>query len=172
MPGMQGVRNTDADGRAEIPSFPPGQYEVTVTKGPPLAILGMTAQGGTVAGNLVNIPETGDVNLTIVADASAARDINGYVLRGDKKEGGLLVALMPAKDWKNTLAYRFDQSDSDGSFRWPAVPPGDYLMFAFEDGEAADYADPIIVAGLAAKGQRIKITGDPKQTVTVQLTPR
>src|SRR5579871_1581306 len=38
LPGMQGIRTLDAEGRAVIPSLPPGLYEATVTKGSSLAI--------------------------------------------------------------------------------------------------------------------------------------
>jgi hypothetical protein len=171
-PAMKGVRTLDADGRAIIASLPPGQYEVIVDKGLPLATLSMTVQGATQAGGLLNIPETGEVNLMIVADASAVQDITGRVLRGDKPEGGLLVTLAPSKNWENTTAYRFDQSDSDGTFTWRAVPPGEYLMFAFEDGEPQDYISAEVMRGLAAKGQKITITSEPKQPVMVRVTAR
>jgi hypothetical protein len=170
--GVQGIRTLDAEGRASIAALPPGPYEVIVTKGPPLAVLSMTVQGATQTGRILNIPETGEVSLTIIADASASQDISGRVLRRDKPEGGLLAALVPSKNWENTTAYRFDQSDSDGTFKWRAVPPGDYLMFAFEDGEPQDYSSAEVIRGLAAKAQKVTITGDPKQTVVVRVTAR
>lgn len=170
--GMQGIRALDEEGRASIPSLPPGQYQVTVTKGQPLTVLSMTVQGATQNGGVVNIPETGEVSLTIVADASAARDVSGRVLRANKPQGGLLATLVPAKSWENVSLYRFDQSDSDGTFTWRGVPPGEYLMFAFEDGEPMDYATAEVIRKLASKGQKITITGDPKQTAVVQVTAR
>jgi Polysaccharide lyase family 4, domain II len=145
---------------------------VTVTKGKPLTVLSITAQGATQAGGVVNIPETGEVTLTIVADASSARDVPGRVLRANNPEGGLLVALVPGTNWENTSLYRFDQSDSDGTFAWRAVPPGEYLMFAFEDGEPVDYATAEVIRKLAPKGQKITITSDAKQTAVVQVIPR
>jgi hypothetical protein len=44
-------------------------------------------------------------------------------------------------------------------------------MFAFGDGEPEDYASAEVMRGLAAKGQKITITGDAKQTVVVRVTP-
>ena len=87
-----------------------------------------------------------------------------------KPEGGLLAYLVPSKNLDNETLYRFDQSDSDGTFTWRAVPPGEYLMYAFEDGEPADYASGEVMRGLAAKGQKITITDDAKQTVVVRVT--
>jgi len=168
--GMQAVRTLDDDGRASIAALQPGQYQVLVTKGPPLTVLSLTLQGATQSGGVVNIPETGDVSLTIVADATSARDVAGRVLRGEKPEGGLLAFLAPSKNLENVTLYRFDQSDSDGTFTWRAVPPGDYLMFAFENGEPEDYTSAEVMRGLAAKGQKITITGDAKQTVAVRVT--
>ncbi|MEQ1885888.1 MAG: carboxypeptidase-like regulatory domain-containing protein [Bryobacteraceae bacterium] len=171
-PGMQGNRTLDAEGGAVIPSLPPGPYEIMVIKGSNLAITSVIAEGASVVGGLVHIPETGNVNLTIVANASIAQAVGGRVLRGEKPESGMLVALVPSKNWRNILAYRFDQSDSDGTFNWGAVPPGDYLAFAFEDGDPSDYADANVITGLAAKGQKVTITGDAKQSISVQVTPR
>jgi hypothetical protein len=167
---VRGVRTLDAEGRALIPALPAGQYELTVTKGLGLGVLSL--DGVTQTGGLLNIPETGQVNLHIVADANVRSAVAGHVLRGDHPEAGILAMLVPAKTWGNPLAYKFDQSDADGSFSWPSVPPGDYLMFAFEDGEPADYADPDAIRSLAPKAQPVTITSDPKQTVSVHITAR
>jgi hypothetical protein len=169
---LRAPRTLDAEGRAEVGALAPGQYEVIVTKGQPLTVLSMNVQGATQAGGLLNIPETGEVSLTIVADASVARDIPGRVLRGDKPEGGLLAILAPSKNLENTTLYRFDQSDSDGTFTWRAVPPGEYLMFAFEAGEPLDYASAEAMRELESKAQKITITDDPKQTAVVHVTAR
>jgi hypothetical protein len=45
-------------------------------------------------------------------------------------------------------------------------------MFAFEDGEPADYASAEVMAKLAPKGQEVTITGDAKQVVVVHVTAR
>ena len=111
------------------------------------------------------------MSLSIVADATAARDVAGRVVRAEKPEGGLLAILVPSKNPENLTLYRFDQSDSDGTFTWRAVPPGEYLMFAFEHGEPEDYASADVMRGLSAKGQKVMITGDAKQTVVVRVTP-
>jgi hypothetical protein len=168
--GIQGIRTLDSEGRASIPALTSGRYQVLVTKGRPLTVLSVSVQGITQVDGLVNIPETGDVNLTIVADASEAQDIPGRVLHGNKPEGGLLAFLVPSKNWENTTLYHFDQSDSDGTFTWRAVAPGEYLMFAFQDGEPIDYTSAEVIRGLASKGQKITITDDPKQTVLVRVT--
>jgi hypothetical protein len=86
---LRAPRTLDAEGHAEVAALAPGIYDVTVTKGQPLSVLSMTVQGATQAGGLLNIPETGEVHLTVIADASAGRDIPGRVLRGAKPEGGL-----------------------------------------------------------------------------------
>jgi hypothetical protein len=45
-------------------------------------------------------------------------------------------------------------------------------MFAFEAGEPLDYSSVQAIRGLASKGQKITITGDPKQTAVVHVTAR
>jgi hypothetical protein len=80
--------------------------------------------------------------------------------------------LAPSKNLENTTLYRFDQSDSDGTFTWRAVPPGEYLTFAFEAGEPLDYASAEAMRELESKAQKITITDDPKQTAVVHVTAR
>ena len=53
--------------------------------------------------------------------------------------------LVKQKGWKAAGAYRFDQSDSDGSFSWKGVPAGEYMMFAFENVDPLDYDDPAVI---------------------------
>jgi hypothetical protein len=48
--------------------------------------------------------------------------------------------LVPSENRENITLYRFDQSVSNSTFLWRAVPPGEYLMFAFEAGEPLDYS--------------------------------
>lgn len=169
---VRAERTLDSDGRAEIAALPPGQYEVYVTKGQSLMPLSVTAKGAILRGGILDIPASGEISVTIVADASPQRNVPGRVLRGDKPEGGLLALLVPKNNWQNLAAYRVDQSDSDGTFAWRGVAPGEYLMFAFEDGEPSDYASSEVIAKLAPKGQEVTITGDARQAVVVHVTAR
>lgn len=163
-----GARALDKEGHAVIPNLQPGRYEVHLGEPLPMAIVEMTARGAAIAGGLLDVPETGAIELKIVADASAP-DVRGIVLRGEQPVPGMLAMLVPRIGWQNYASYRFDQSDSDGTFTWHGVPPGDYLMFALEKGEPMDYGDPDVIRSLLGTAEPVTITGAPNQTV--RLTP-
>jgi hypothetical protein len=130
----------------------------------------MTARGAALAGGLLDVPETGVVELEIVADACAP-DVTGYVLREQEPQAGILAMLVPRIGWDNFSAFRFDQSDSDGSFTWHSVPPGDYLMFALEEGEPMDYGDPEVIRSLLSQAEAVSVGDAGQQTVVLQLPP-
>jgi hypothetical protein len=161
----------DANGRAEFRPTPPGRYEIAVSKGSTLAVASVAAKGAPVVGGLVQIPETGAVELTIVAEGSAS-DLPGQIFRAGRPEAAALAMLVPRDALANVTAYRFDQSDSDGTFTWQGVAKGEYLMFALEEGEPADYVDPEVVKTLLPKAQPLTVTGPAKQKVRLELPPR
>lgn len=45
-------------------------------------------------------------------------------------------------------------------------------MFAFEEGEPMDYADPEVIRALLPKAQSVSVGEGPRQTVTLELPAR
>jgi hypothetical protein len=161
----------DAEGRAVFPAVIPGRYEVWVGRQRQMAVTAIGVRGAALAGGLVEIPETGQVELDITVDGSAA-DVNGRVLAADQPHSGVWAMLAPRAGWDNLSSYRFDQSDSDGTFTWFAVPRGEYLMFALEEGEPLDYADPDVIRKMLSKAQPLTIGDDPAPVVRLELRGR
>ncbi len=164
------VAPVGADGSAVIPQVRPGKYEVTITQGPPLAITSMHVRGAAVAGQMVDIPETGPVEIEIAVDA-AAEDLEGRVTAEGNPQPGVIVMLVQRDGWQYTASYRFDQTDSDGTFLWRNVPKGEYLMFAFDRGLFDDYDDPDTIRKLLPIAQPVTVTGEAGQSVEVKLLP-
>jgi len=143
-----------SDGNLFLPRVPPGRYRIAVGQKTQLPIVTWAAKGAALQSGRFDIPQTGRVELTLVIDASAT-DLHGRVIRGGHGEPGTLVMLVPRDGWEDTTAYRFDQSDSDGTFVWQGVAKKDYLMFTLDSGEPEDYADPEVVRGLLPKGRPV-----------------
>jgi hypothetical protein len=59
----------------------------------------------------------------------------------------------PSERW----AYRFDQSDSDGSYHLATIPAGDYFLIALTDGSYVLYRDAKVAATLARAGKPLHI---------------
>jgi hypothetical protein len=159
-----------ADGNAVIPQVRPGKYEVIVTQGPRLAITSMQVKGAAVAGQLVDIPEPGPVEIEIAVDAGA-EDLAGRVTADGNLQPGAIVMLVQRDGWQYTASYRFDQTDSDGTFLWRSVPKGEYLMFAFDRGLFEDYDDPDMIRKLLPIAQPLTVTGAAGQSVQLKLLP-
>jgi hypothetical protein len=158
------------DGDAVIPQVRPGKYEVTVAQGPRLAITSMRVRGAIAAGQMVDIPETGPVEIELAVDA-AAQDLPGRVTAESRSQPGVIVMLVQRDGWQYTASYRFDQTDSDGTFRWQSVPKGEYLMFAFDRGLFEDYDDPQTIRRLLPIAQPVTVTGEAGQSVELKLLP-
>jgi hypothetical protein len=130
----------------------------------------MEVQGAAAAGDMVDIPETGPVEIEIAVDARA-EDLAGRVTADGNPQPGAIVMLVQREGWKYTASYRFDQTDSDGTFRWRSVPKGEYLMFAFDRGLFDDYDDPDTIRKLLPIAQPVTVGGQPGQSVEVKLLP-
>jgi hypothetical protein len=72
-------RAVGAGGKVTFPPVEPGRYQVLVSQGRQLAVISLTARGAMVKSDLLEIPETGAVDLSIVADATAA-ELSGRVV--------------------------------------------------------------------------------------------
>jgi hypothetical protein len=63
-----------------------------------------------------------------------------------------------------------DQTDSDGTFRWRSVAPGDYLMFAAAEGTELDYQNPgPLLAKYAARAVALTVQPGANQPVELDL---
>ncbi|MGD0496979.1 MAG: carboxypeptidase-like regulatory domain-containing protein [Bryobacteraceae bacterium] len=166
--GWLAARTLGEDGLCEFAAVPAGRYQVLVYQGRELAIVSLAARGAQLSAGFVDIPESGSVELTVAVDSNAT-DLNGRVFRGDRPEAGVLVMLAPRTGWENPGPIRFDQSDSDGTFAFRGVSEGDFLLFAFDEGEPYDYIDPEVIRALLPTAQPVRVTGLPGQTVRLVI---
>ena len=169
--GAAVVQRGFANGVATFDAVQPGRYEpFAIVERKEAAVVNVKAQGKLLApDSVIIVPETGKLDLELTVD-TAAEELKGKVMCDAGPCGGALAMLVKRSGWESTGAFRFDQTDSDGSFRWRAVPPGEYMMFAFENIDAADYDDPAVIRQLLPGAQTLAVTGDARQVVTLNLT--
>ena len=157
------------DGNAILPAVLPGRYLPVVSQGGiTMAVSSMKVRGAAQSGIIATIPPTGQVELDVTVETSAV-DLTGRVTCNGTPRAGALVMLVQRATWEAIGGYRYDQSDSDGSFNWKQVPAGDYFMFAFEEGAPEDYDDPAVIHELMPTAQGLRVTGDLRQTVKLEL---
>lgn len=156
-------------GNLLLPQVPPGRYQVTVGQTSNLSISSLMVNGVALTSNLIDIPETGGVELSVVAKAAAGVDVNGLAVRDNRPAPGVFVALVPRTGWENTSQYRYDQSDSDGTFTWRNVAKGTYVMLTFEPGDPGDFLNAEAVKALLPSGVPLEVKDSSGQSVRFEL---
>jgi len=78
------------------------------------------------------------------------------------------VVLAPRVDSTNFDDYWSYQTESDGSFRYTAVKPGDYILFVTTDWRL-EFGNPAAIRKYLATGRQVHV--EPKGSIDLQLEP-
>lgn len=149
----------------------PGKYVPTVLVGGGSGwyVGGVRAEGAQVSGRVVDLQSADPVRLTVEISEGLGR-VDGVAQRDGKGFGGAMVLVV-----SNDLAVAAsvvgrDQSDSDGTFAIPNVPPGEYTVLAIQNGWNEEWADPSVMQKWLSGGTAVRIApnGQPRLQVTVQ----
>ncbi len=81
---------------------------------------------------------------------------------------GVLVILSPARETGDSAYYRGFKSDSDGSFDFENLRPGDYRLFALEDVEF-EYANPAAVKPYLTQAKALRV--EPRAVLEEKVEP-
>ena len=103
----------DPEGKFSLNRIPAGKYDVSVAF-PNYVAAYLNDPAGKHLPLTVEINSSEPVHRDLIL-ARAASTIDGTVVKDGEPQAGCFVLLMP-KDRSRRLAYRFDQTDSDGSF--------------------------------------------------------
>lgn len=166
--GKTVTANVEADGTFKFvgANFEPGVYRVFAgTAGG----LGLRSVGGTgakvLAGRKIEIGDAGDVNLELVLAKGVNGRVKGVAERDGKPAAGMMVVLVP-EDLKDTVEYRRDESDSDGSFTLASVSPGKYTLVALDDWEL-EWARPEKIREYLKEGEEVVLNAGDEKDVKV-----
>jgi hypothetical protein len=131
-----------------------------------LHLRGVTLDGAAVTKEMFEIARPAELELTA---GLTGGEIRGEVVRDGKPVEGVLALLAPRMESSNPLDYRGFQTDSDGSFEWTALPPGDYILIVKEDWFQLEYANPAAVRPLLTSGRAVRVMGTESQKIRVEL---
>ena len=154
------------DGTAVFPATASGRYGLNL-QAPGLYIKSVSARNARVVDGMLDLPESGPVQLEIIAAGDGAR-VKGKVRAGEKPVSGALVVLAPTKPSLNPDDYKAYQSDSDGSFDFQAVRPGDYRVFASSDDQL-EYGNRAVIEKLVSASKVVK--AESNKTVELEIEP-
>ena len=148
-------RNVAAGGTFEIPGVLPGNYRASITGVPGVFATQVTSEEGAVKDGVIEVGANANVRLKLDASAGVGR-VKGFVYRNGNTAPGVLVLLIPAALPADPGYYRSFLSDSDGSFDFENVRPGDYRLFALPDSQF-EYANPAVVRPYLANAKAIEV---------------
>jgi hypothetical protein len=144
----------DSEGNFSLSRILPGRYEVTAGSSGYIASYFAGPSGERLPLTLeIASGETIHRDLMLTKAVSV---IEGTVEKTGMPQVGAFVLLMP-KNPSDRWAYRFDQSDSDGSYHLATIPAGDYFLIALTDGSDVLYRDAKVAATLARAGKPLHI---------------
>ncbi len=148
------------DGSFLFPRVPAGQYRPSVTAGQTYYFAAeIRAQGASAHDGLLDIPAGAEVKLQFTAN-DALGSVKGLATRDEKPVQGVMVVLAPAVAPKDSsLIYAF-LTDSDGSYFWKNVLPGDYVLFATTD-TLVEYRNREVIKPYLATGKALHV--EPKK---------
>jgi 5-hydroxyisourate hydrolase-like protein (transthyretin family) len=164
-----------SDGSFHVPSLRPGAYELVAGAGEfPMTVTQLAAAGATISGRLIQIGNE-PVNLTATLAESTAI-LHGIARVHGKSAPGAFLLLVPKDRNAGREAWRTNQSDSDGSFDFPQVMPGEYTLVAIEEGWKLDlpldWAHPEAITKYLAQGLKVTVpahAGDINLTDAVEV---
>jgi hypothetical protein len=102
--------------------------------------------------------------------ATSKAEISGSV-RNEKGEAapGATVSLIPEP--RRPFRQRLGRADQNGTFRLQNVPPGEYLLLAFDQLENGVLEDEEFLKPLISKAKRVKVQDDAGQAFDLRITP-
>jgi protocatechuate 3,4-dioxygenase beta subunit len=155
------------DGRFRIGPISPGAYRLAVADSSwrPQGIHRLLIDGAPAKGQLLEIFKP--VKLEVVATRGGS--VSGLVFANDAPAPGALAVLAPRKDSTNPFDYHGYMTDSDGSFEFTSVAPGDYVLFAVGDFTDFEYANPDTVRPYLSRGQPVHIEAGKSSSIRLTL---
>jgi len=144
----------DSDGNFSLSRILPGRYEVTAGSADYVAsyFVGPTGEHLPLTIEIASgEPVQRDLMLT-----KAVSVIESTVEKAGTPQVGAFVLLMP-KNPSQHWACRFDQTDSDGSYRLGTIPEGDYFLIALNDAAEVAYRDAKVAAKLTGAAKPVHI---------------
>ena len=102
---------------------------------------------------------SGPSNFEFIARLSEApATVNGVVKGECSPKAGIVGVLVPADPKSERGKWQPNQSDSDGSFNFLYVAPGEYIVAAIVDGWKLDWSRPEVIAPYLARGVKVIVT--------------
>jgi hypothetical protein len=150
-------------GRFALTGLRPGRYHIMGGDNRAWMVQSVTGAGQDLTGGALTLVDA-EVADVVVAVTTRRTGIDGTVRDADGRPvSRATVLLFPADHagWVerggSARTMRLLRADGAGGYTVSGVPPGDYLLAAYPDGQPADWPDPRVMAAAAAVATAITI---------------
>jgi hypothetical protein len=151
------------DGTFHLKAVRPGDYEVIVgsQRGVAMSVTSLKSSAGKQNGQVLTLGSE-PVELSVeVTEAQAT--VSGFAQLDGKPASSVFIVLVPANPKAGRRSWQPNQSDSDGSFNFLRVFPGEYTVVAIQDGWTLDWARREVISPYLAKGVRVHVPANAKE---------
>ena len=160
------ARRLGPEGKVTIPGMPSGHYRfMLATAG--LYMKSVTSGDAHMVDCIVDVPEHGEVKLDVVL-AGDGGEVAGKVRANGKPAFPVRVVLAPKVDSTNSVDYKSYQTESDGSFRFTSIKPGEYILYTTSDWKL-EFGNPDAIRKYLKAGHPVHVAA--KSSIDVQLEP-
>lgn len=162
----------DATGHFKTFQFPPGRYLVRASGAPGWSFKSATVNGRDISDAPLELGAD-DVNNVVVTFTDRPTSLSGAARDSKGPDAAATVLVFPAQAalWVNhgssPRRFRAARVDTQGTYRVPNLPPGDYLVVAVRSGVSSDWQDTKYLQKLAALATRVTIADGEKKSVDV-----
>jgi hypothetical protein len=144
----------------------PGGYRLTVFPPPPYYVRSATLAGQDVLNTDVQISQAaGPIEIVLRDDGGS---IEGDVVDAAGQPAAAGILLM-----RDTIRVASQMSQPNGHFKLQNLPPGDYTIYAWDDPNEVEYADPEWMRRYGGSGVAVTVTAGQNAQIklTEQLVP-
>jgi protocatechuate 3,4-dioxygenase beta subunit len=171
--GFATTARVAGDGSFEWKDVPPGHYYLQLADGSVGTwFLKSVAVSGREAGDTSVSVNGGSIALDLVASANGAT-IEGVVAnaKGEAAANAVVVAVPEAHLRQRLDRFRKTLSDQSGRFTLRGLPPGQYILLAWESVDEGAYYNPEFIEGFAGQGKAIVVGEGEKKSMQVYVIP-
>jgi protocatechuate 3,4-dioxygenase beta subunit len=174
-PGQAQYATEAQQGRFRFDAVAPGEYTISATSGDKsLPVLAISTSAARQAGNLITIRER-PPQITVILSEADTR-VDGFAIKDGKGFAGAMMVLLPRNTAQWKALTRRDQTNSDGSFSFNDVAPGEYTAISIEDGWPLDWTSPAVMDRYLPGGTNVSVTMNSAKVVrlpaAVPVQPR
>jgi protocatechuate 3,4-dioxygenase beta subunit len=162
-PGQSQYVDYAGRGHFEFVRVPPGNYALSATADKSVPVVAVGGGARQYAGNTITVRDRMP-EITVTLSRADTR-VEGFAKKEGKGFAGAMMVLLPRNPalWRSLT--RRDQTDSDGSFGFRDVAPGQYTAIAIEDGWRLDWTSSAVMERYLPGGVNVTVTANSGTTL-------